>query len=138
MAYLVVDADGHCDEPEDGLAKWLPREYAGRAPSRVTDAFGYTHLMVEGRLASKRRWGGGPNGTALYAESVIKNRAGMRDPVQRLADMDEEGIDVAIIFGTAIALTVNGLADRELAAVLCHAVNPIMIRSRTTRGEGEA
>lgn len=59
----------------------------------------------------------------LYAEHVLKNRAGMKDPAQRLRDMDEEGIDVSVIFGTSIALTVNGLADKGLAAAICHAVN---------------
>jgi len=47
----------------------------------------------------------------------------MRDPRQRLVDMDHEGIDVAIIFGTSIALTVNGLQDKALAGAICHAVN---------------
>ena len=47
----------------------------------------------------------------------------MTDPLKRLPDMDEEGIDVAIIFGTSIALMVNGMADKPLAAVICHAVN---------------
>ena len=47
----------------------------------------------------------------------------MVDPVARLKDMDLEGIDVAILFGTQIALTVNGLMSGELATVLCHAVN---------------
>jgi predicted TIM-barrel fold metal-dependent hydrolase len=50
-------------------------------------------------------------------------REGMVDPGARLKDMDEEGIDVAILFGTQIALTVNGLMSKELAAVLCRAVN---------------
>ena len=54
-------------------------------------------------------------------------RAGMVDPVARLKDMDEEGIDVAILFGTQIALTVNGLMNKELAAVLCHAVNEWLV-----------
>ena len=54
-------------------------------------------------------------------------RAGMVDPVARLKDMDEEGIDVAILFGTQIALTVNGFMNKELAAVLCHAVNEWLV-----------
>src|SRR6266852_7729903 len=49
--------------------------------------------------------------------------ARMRDPRQRLVDMDHEGIDVAIIFGTSIALTYNGLLDKALAGAICHAVN---------------
>src|SRR6266852_2634271 len=76
---LVVDADGHCQEPEEGLAQWMPKE--------------------------------------------LGSRPGMRDPRQRLVDMDHEGIDVAIIFGTSIALTVNGLQDKALAGAICHAVN---------------
>ncbi len=51
----------------------------------------------------------------------------MVDPHARLKDMDEEGIDVAILFGTQIALTVNGLMNNELAAVLCRAVNEWLI-----------
>ena len=27
-ANLVIDADGHCYEPDNGLAKWMPKEYA--------------------------------------------------------------------------------------------------------------
>jgi predicted TIM-barrel fold metal-dependent hydrolase len=50
-------------------------------------------------------------------------RDGMVDPVARLKDMDAEGIDVAVLFGTQIALTVNGLMSKELSAVLCHACN---------------
>jgi hypothetical protein len=37
--------------------------------------------------------------------------------------MDQEGVDVAIIFGTRVALSVNGLRDKALAGALCHAVN---------------
>ena len=37
---LVVDADGHCQEPEEGLAQWMPKELASRAPRRVTDNLG--------------------------------------------------------------------------------------------------
>jgi predicted TIM-barrel fold metal-dependent hydrolase len=47
----------------------------------------------------------------------------MTNPIKRLPDMDEEGIDVAVIFGTSIALSVNGMADKPLAAAICHAVN---------------
>ena len=56
--HLVIDADGHCYEPDNDLAKWMPAEFAKRAPNRVTDSSGYSHLMIEGRLSSRRRWGG--------------------------------------------------------------------------------
>ncbi len=47
----------------------------------------------------------------------------MTDPHERLKDMDLEGIDTAVIFGTQIALTVTGVMDKGLAAALCRAVN---------------
>jgi len=50
---FVIDADGHCYEPDDQLAKWMPKEMAHLAPNRVTDSSGYSHLMIEGRLAHR-------------------------------------------------------------------------------------
>src|SRR5215470_1424861 len=121
--HLVIDADGHCNEPDTGLVTWLPKEYAHLAPNRVTDSSGYSHLMIEGRLAGRRRWGGGADRGAVFAAHIERSRPGMTDAIKRLPDMDEEGIDVAIIFGTSIALMVNGMADKPLAAIICHAVN---------------
>ena len=120
---LVIDADGHCYEPDHELAKWMPKEMAHLAPNRVTDSSGYSHLMIEGRLAGRRRWGGGADRGEVFAPHIERSRPGMTDPLKRLPDMDEEGIDVAVIFGTSIALMVNGMADKPLSAVICHAVN---------------
>jgi predicted TIM-barrel fold metal-dependent hydrolase len=119
---LVVDADGHCQEPEDGLATWLPDDYAQHAPIRVQDDYGNSRIILEGRLWSRS----GPLGPGVqgpFAPHIVGSRPGMRDPNQRLPDMDEEGIDVAVIFGTSVALTVNGLQDAGLASAICHAVN---------------
>jgi hypothetical protein len=115
---LVIDADGHCYEPDSELAKWMPKELAHLAPNRVTDSSGYSHLMIEGRLAARRRWGGGADRGQVFAPHIERSRPGMTDPLKRLPDMDEEGIDVAIIFGTSIALMVNGMADKPLAATI--------------------
>ena len=119
---LVVDADGHCQEPEDGLAQWMPAELAGRAPRRITDNLGQPRVLIEGRVWGKSE-GLGQSVSGPFAPHIVGSRPGMRDPKQRLVDMDREGIDVAIIFGTSIALTVNGLQDKALAAAICHAVN---------------
>jgi hypothetical protein len=40
MANLVIDADGHCYEPDTDLAKWMPEEFAKRAPNRVDGQLG--------------------------------------------------------------------------------------------------
>ena len=123
---LVIDADGHCQEPEDGLAEWLPSEYASRAPKHVTDNRGQPRTLLEGRIWGKSE-GLGPSVSGPFAPHIVGSRPGMRDARQRLSDMDEEGIDVAVIFGTPLALTVNGLQDKGLAGAICHAVNRWLI-----------
>src|SRR4029450_11246230 len=110
---LVIDADGHCNEPEVGLAKWLPKEYAHLAPNRVTDSSGYSHLMIEGRLAGRRGRGGGAVRGVVLSDHIERSRPGMTDATKRLPDMDEEGIDVAVIFGTSIALMVNRMSEQQ-------------------------
>jgi hypothetical protein len=123
-ADLVIDADGHCSEPTDQLAKWMPSEYAGRAPVSFKDNNGRGRTLIEGRLTAKAEGSLGPSVTGPFSPTLRGgSRPGMSDPLQRLEDMDTEGIDVAIIFGTPIALSVNGLRDAGLAGALCRGVN---------------
>jgi len=119
---LVVDADGHCDEPWEDLTRWMPEAYRHRAPVGFFDRNGTSRMYVEGRLTTHTE-GLGQGVSGPFAPQVVGRRPGERDARLRLPDMDEEGIDVAVIFGTRMALSVNGLQDKELAAVLCDAVN---------------
>lgn len=120
---LVIDADGHCNEPTEDMTPWMPREFHHRAPVQFKDRTGGTAgTYVEGRLTASHG-PRHPSVTGPFAPHIKGGRPGERDAHQRLPDMDEEGVDVAVIFGTALALSVNGLADKELAGVLCHAVN---------------
>lgn len=119
---LVIDADGHVREPTDELAKWLPPAYASRTPRSISDNTGNSRILFEGRIWAKSE-GLGPGVSGPFAPHIRGSRPGMMDPIQRLSDMDQEGIDVAILFGTPVALTVNGIQDAGLAAATCHAVN---------------
>jgi predicted TIM-barrel fold metal-dependent hydrolase len=119
---LVVDADGHVSEGDIDFAKRLPAPWRSQAPIKVKDNLGYMRNLIEGRVWSPSQ-GPAPGVTGPFTEKARKSRPGMTDPVARLKDMDLEGIDVAILFGTPIALTVNGLMSGEFAAALCRAVN---------------
>ncbi len=120
---LVIDADGHCNEPTEDMTPWMPREFHDRAPVQFKDRNGgIAGTYVEGRLTASHG-PRHPSVTGPFAPHIKGGRPGERDARQRLPDMDEEGVDVAVIFGTALALSVNGLADKELAGVICHAVN---------------
>lgn len=119
---LVIDADGHCNEPVDELARWMPAEFKAGAPVTVRDHAGYSYIVVEGRLAA-RHGGLAQSVTGPFSPHVKTDQPGGRDAKLRLPDMDREGVDVSVVFGTPMALTVNGLQDKALAAATCHAVN---------------
>lgn len=119
---LVIDADGHVNEGDVDLSNRLPEKWRSQAPVRIKDNQGYPRILLEGRIWSASQ-GPGPGVTGPFTEKALKSRPGMVDPLERLKDMDLEGIDAAVIFGTQIALTVNGLMNGEFAAALCHAVN---------------
>ena len=119
---LVVDADGHVYEGDVDIASRMPEKWRSQAPVRLKDNQGNSRILLEGRIWSASQ-GPGPGVSGPMTDKARKARPGMTDPAARLKDMDLEGIDVAVIFGTQIALTVNGLMSGDLAAVLCHAVN---------------
>lgn len=123
---LVIDADGHVNEGDIDFRPWLPEKYKALAPVRLKDNRGGNRLLLEGRIWPANE-GPGPGVSGPMTAEARKGRPGMTDPVERLEDMDLEGIDVAVIFGTQIALTVNGLMDKGLAGAICHAVNEWML-----------
>src|SRR2546425_5408592 len=87
----VVDADGHCQEPEEGLAQWMPKELASRAPRRITDNLGQPRVLIEGRVWGKSE-GLGPSVSGPFAPHIVGSRPGMRDTRQRLVDMDDRRV----------------------------------------------
>ena len=123
---LVIDADGHVNEGDIDFRPWLPEKYKALAPVRLKDNRGGNRLLLEGRIWPANE-GPGPGVSGPMTAEARKGRPGMTDPVERLKDMDLEGIDVAVIFGTQIALTVNGIMDKGLAGAICHAVNEWML-----------
>ncbi len=119
---LVIDADGHVNEGDVDLKPYLAEKWRAQAPVRLRDNKGHPRMLLEGRIWPTAD-GPGPGVTGPMTEKAQKTRPGMTDPAARLKDMDREGIDVAVLFGTQVALTVNGLMNGEFAAALCRAVN---------------
>ena len=97
----IVDADGHVVEPEAAWAG-LPDE---QRPRIHADANGYEHVVVGateilavplGSLARPGSTFDDPSSFRPLAEA----QPGGSDPVARLADMDREGIDQAVLYPT--------------------------------------
>ena len=119
----VVDADGHVVEP---LSAWAALPHTHK-PAISADDHGYEHVTVGGTeiLAV-------PLGTLARPGSTFDDPSAFRpladalpggaDPVARLADMDVEGIDQAVLFPT-IGLYFSVVEDPEAAVGLAVAYN---------------
>jgi predicted TIM-barrel fold metal-dependent hydrolase len=65
-------------------------------------------------------------GKGRWASNLVKltaNPAGMSDPRARLPDMDAEGIDLAVLYGTTIAFHASSTYDWRFSQALCRAWN---------------
>ncbi len=115
---MIIDADGHIMLPPDIWDKYFERgALYDRRPRRVPDNFGRTRLMVDGEFIPRRfgRWRGSGAG-----DQPERRRPGGRDPVERLKDMDAEGIDVAVNFPSGI-LALPQVIDAAMAVAMTRA-----------------
>lgn len=122
---LVIDADGHVIEEGINWQERLDVSFRERAPQIYRDFRNRPRILMEGRV-----WpivdGPGLGNPGIFSENwSMENRyrKGMRDPTARLEDMDFEGIDVAVLFGTLIGLAAANIADPGLANAICRAYN---------------
>jgi len=118
----IIDADGHVTEANIPWRDLLPESYSSRAPTVVKDNRGVSMVMVEGKLCPKpvgRGCGfvGAPRGRSPQATT------GMSDPVRRLQDMDLEGIELAVLFGSSPFLSLPFFEDKDLACAISQVYN---------------
>ncbi|MHB8219315.1 MAG: amidohydrolase family protein [Acidimicrobiales bacterium] len=122
-ATVVVDADGHVVEPRgawDGLADaHRPRiERGGRGYEHVV--VGETEILAV-PLGTLGTPGARFSDTDAF-RSLEESRAGGSDPTARLADMDAEGIDQAVLY-PSVGLYVWALEDAPAAVAIARAYN---------------
>jgi predicted TIM-barrel fold metal-dependent hydrolase len=125
---VIVDADGHVCEPADLWERHLPGRFKGRALRlRWNAATGYDEAWVEDWCITDRGLVGLGNAGTSFADLgrgrryADGHRAGF-DPQARLAVLDAEGIDVAVLYG-GLALSLPAIHDPELAAWHCRVYN---------------
>src|SRR5690349_2799921 len=118
----IIDADGHVLEKQIPWADLLEAPYRDRAPKEVKDNRGFSFIMIDGRLTPK------PVGKACSFVGAPRSHSpqpttGMVDPHQRLKDMDLEGIDTAVLFGTSPFLSLPFVEDKDLASAVARVYN---------------
>jgi len=130
---LVVDADGHVLEPGDLWLRYLEPQYRDRAIKVAPDHEGYEVLLIDNKPHPLFRGnlgvlGGiemdpvalGTPGKMTYLDGSPR---GGYDPETRLQVMDEEGIDVALLYPT-IGICWEGMVeDGQLATAYTRAYN---------------
>jgi len=118
----IIDADGHVQERHIPWQDLLPAPFRSRAPQAVKDNRGVEFIMMEGRLCPKPV-GKGCSFVGAPRSRKPRETTGMTDPVQRLKDMDLEGIDTAVLFGTSPFLSLPFVEDKELAGTIAQVYN---------------
>src|SRR5262245_6943452 len=136
-AMLTVDADGHVMEPADLWLRYMEPEYRDRALAIKVDADGLESLYVDGKpmrllhgilgalggieateTAEKQAFQ--TPGARTYAEGCPP---GGYDPHARLAVMDSEGIDAALLYPTIGICWEGAIRDPALATAYTRAYN---------------
>ena len=114
--YRIIDADGHVAEQlEEAGIDWsalLEERYRGMAPRHFPFHTGGGRLFLGGKITAIPQ----PGGHAMGGKDLVDvhaERSGMWNPHVRIGHMDEEGIDIAVMFGGAIHIGVSGLDEKE-------------------------
>jgi len=130
---LTVDADGHVLEPRDTWQRYIEPNLRDRAIRIEKDDEGVEVLLVEDRphLALRGRLGA-LGGIGMDSEDLmtVGQRSyedgcppGGYEPSARLSVMDDEQIDIALLYPT-IGIAWEGLVrDPKLATAYCRAYN---------------
>ena len=123
--FLTVDADGHVLEPRDTWQKYLEPKHRDDAIRIEKDAEGVECLLVENKVHPALRGRLGALG-GIEMDSTELMTVGQRsyedgcpkggwDPAARLAVMDDERIDVALLYPT-IGIAWEGLVETPALA----------------------
>jgi len=130
---LVVDADGHVLEPADTWLKYIDPQYRDRAIRIACDDNGYEALLFDNTPFELLRGQlGSLGGIEMEPEQFFKrgrmtyadgSPLGSYDPKARLQVMDQEGIDIALLYPTIGICWEGSICDPKLATAYTRAYN---------------
>jgi len=136
---VVVDADGHVLEPEDTWTRYIEPQYRDRALHIEREADGYEHLVIDGKrhMTVDGILGvlGGVGmqddlqnlltpGARSYEDGLVP---GGYDPAARIRVLDEEQIDIALLYPTLGIHWEGHVTDAKLADAHARAYNRYIV-----------
>ncbi|MBI3077622.1 MAG: amidohydrolase, partial [Deltaproteobacteria bacterium] len=125
-----IDSDGHLHEPFDLFERYMEKEFYPLRP-RIVDLRGdprdQGRWIIEGRVVPRMPFsrGVGAGGFKYVGPRHPRMRArndSLDDVRGRLQDLDQLGIDVQVVYPTALAWIAD-VENKELAAACCRAYN---------------
>jgi predicted TIM-barrel fold metal-dependent hydrolase len=131
--HTVVDMDGHVTEPFEMWERYLDPAFHEFAPRLVRTEDGVDAIAFAGAVHVPANNGMGLPGAGLagrrvgprtmYEYRYTDGHRGGFEPHARLKAMDEDGIDVGVLFPTLSALMIAANPWEELAIALARAYN---------------
>src|SRR4051795_1157888 len=141
LDYGVFDCDTHCYEPRDAFTRYLPKDYLDRTLSAVRMADGLETILAGHRISTfnsesgmgfdmayrpgslkemlKQMGSGNPEET--YQPEPVRPEYQNRDA--RISLMEQQGVEKAVIFPSAMALSIeNYIKDTPAAYANVHAL----------------
>jgi len=130
---LTVDADGHVLEPRDTWIEYIAPRYRDRAIRIDHDAVGHEVLLIDGKsLEAVHGRLAALGGVELDPTALLETGRynyeygcppGSYDPKARIAVLDEEGIDIALLYPTIGICWEGHVQDPMLAHAYTEAYN---------------
>lgn len=118
---IVIDADAHINEPLEVFEEFLEAPYRDLRPKLITDTKGLTRILLDGKLYPETRLR--QNHTKKVQGTQLGGmQRGARDPVARLDDMDLDGVDVQVMYGS-LGLAISTVTDKDFGVAMARACN---------------
>jgi predicted TIM-barrel fold metal-dependent hydrolase len=135
--YRLISSDSHVTMPDEAWQEYLDPEFRDRAP-RVERTDEGDVRVFEGRRtkvqALSNMAGRRPEDFSLTVRSLQETRSGAWDPIQRIKDMDLDGVDAEVLYfggpldATDRALRLNSVRgyNRWLSDFASHAPDRLL------------
>lgn len=126
--FTMIDAELHVMEPVDLWERYIDPEFKDRAPRRLSERRWDIRTVVEGEvMASMTEYNYpaiNPAEENALAERYADEIAANFDPASQIKAMDNEGLDLAVLYPTSgMYITAKNGMDPRFAEAACRAYN---------------